>query len=108
MFRHAKSHRVAGRGNIVDAISIRERSAQVEDRALPGHWEGDLLVGSSNSAIATMVERHSRFTVLCKVQDKRAESVVQSLITQMRMLPERLRKSLTLGQRPGICRTQTV
>lgn len=95
MFRHAKSHRVAGRGHIVDAISIRERSAQVEDRALPGHWEGDLLVGSSNSAIATMVERHSRFTVLCKVQDKRAESVVQSLITQMRMLPERLRKSLT-------------
>ena len=49
----------------------------------------------SNSAVATLVERHSRFTVLCKVQDKRAESVVQSLITQMRMLPERLRKSLT-------------
>ena len=61
----------------------------------PGHWEGDLLVGSSNSAIATMVERQSRFTVLCKVQDKRAESVVQSLITRMRMLPERPRKSLT-------------
>jgi IS30 family transposase len=95
MFRHAKSHRVAGRGHITDAISIRERPAQVEDRALPGHWEGDLLIGSSNSGIATMVERYSRFTVLCKVQDKRAESVVQSLITQMRMLPEQLRKSLT-------------
>ena len=95
MFRHAKSHRVAGRGNITDAISIRERPALVEDRALPGHWEGDLLIGSSNSGIATMVERYSRFTVLCKVQDKRAESVVQSLITQMCMLPERLRKSLT-------------
>jgi hypothetical protein len=56
-----------------------------------------LLSGSKNSHIATLVERHSRFV-----------SVVQSLITQMRMLPERLRKSLTLGQRPGICRTQTV
>jgi IS30 family transposase len=52
MFRHAESHRVAGRGNITDAISIRERPALVEDRALPGHWEGDLLIGSSNSGIA--------------------------------------------------------
>ena len=72
------------RGQIIGAISIRKRPAKVEDQAIPGHWDGDLLSGSKNSHIATLVERHSRFV-----------SVVQSLITQMRMLDERLRKSLT-------------
>jgi IS30 family transposase len=61
MFRHAKSHRVAGRGHITDAISIRERPAQVEDRALPGHWEGDLLIGSSNSGIVELTLFRGRF-----------------------------------------------
>lgn len=95
MFRHARSHHAAIAGGIPDAISIRSRPAQIEDRALPGHWEGDLIVGRSNSAIATVVERNTRFTVLCKVKDKRAESVVQSLIEQMRQLPSQLQKSLT-------------
>uniref|UniRef100_UPI0038B9E8D0 IS30 family transposase n=1 Tax=Paraburkholderia megapolitana TaxID=420953 RepID=UPI0038B9E8D0 len=95
MFRHARSHHAAIAGGIPDTISIRSRPAQIEDRALPGHWEGDLIVGRSNSAIATVVERNTRLTVLCKVKDKRAESVVQSLIGQMRQLPSQLQKSLT-------------
>lgn len=95
MFRHARSHHAAASGGIPDAISIRARPAEVEDRALPGHWEGDLIVGTSNSVIATVVERNTRFTVLCKVKDKRAESVLQSLVGQMQQLPSQLKKSLT-------------
>ena len=95
MFRHAKSHRVSTRGQIVDAISIRERPAEIEDRAIPGHWEGDLIIGSNNSAIATVVERYSRFTVLCKLDSKRATSVVQSLTEQMKRLPKQVLTSLT-------------
>lgn len=95
MFRHAKSHKVATRGQIVDAISIRERPAEVADRAIPGHWEGDLIMGANNSAIATVVERQSRFTVLCKVKNKSAASVVTSLTAQMKKLPQKVRKSLT-------------
>jgi len=73
--RHAS---VSGqsRGQIVDAISIRERPAEVEDRAIPGHWEGDLLSGAKNSYIATLVERHSRFAMLIKVPSKETETVV--------------------------------
>ena len=70
MFRHAKSHRVSTRRKIVDAILIRERAAEIEDRAIPGHWESDLIISSNNSAIATVVERYSRFTVLCKLDKK--------------------------------------
>lgn len=95
MFRQARSHKSGSRGQIVDAISIRERPAEIEDRAIPGHWEGDLIVGGGNSAIATVVERHSRFTVLCKVGSKSAASVVQSLTTQMKKLPQQVLKSLT-------------
>jgi len=95
MFRHARSHHAAISGGIPDAISIRARPAQIEDRALPGHWEGDLIIGGGNSAIAIVVERNTRFTVLCKVKNKRAESVVPSLIGQMRRLPSQLQKSLT-------------
>jgi IS30 family transposase len=62
-----------------DAISISERPAEVEDRAIPGHWEGDLLAGSKNSHIATLVERHSRFTMLLKVPSKDTETVVAAL-----------------------------
>ena len=83
------------RGQIVDAISIRERPAEIEDRAIPGHWEGDLLGGTQNSHIATLVERHSRFTMLVKVPSKNTTAVVAALSRQVRKLPASLRRSLT-------------
>ena len=91
---HAKA---AGqsRGRIVDAISISERLAEVEDRAIPGHWEGDLLSGTGNSHIATLVERHSRFTILVKVPGKDTATVVDALTRHVRKLPAVLRRSLT-------------
>ena len=92
--RHA-SPSGQSRGQIVDAISIRERPAEAEDRALPGHWEGDLLSGGKNSYIATLVERHSRFLMLIKVRSKETEAVVTALSQQVRKLPATLRRSLT-------------
>ncbi len=89
------STRGQGRGQIVDAVSIRERPAEVEDRAVPGHWEGDLIAGSNNTHIATLVERQSRFTMLVKVKGKDTQSVVRALTKQVRRLPAELRKSLT-------------
>jgi len=83
------------RGQIADAISIRERPAEVEDRAIPGHWEGDLLSGSKNSHIVTLVERHSRFTTLIKVPSKDTAVVVAALTRHARKLPAALRRSLT-------------
>jgi IS30 family transposase len=83
------------RGQIADAISIRERPAEIEDRAIPGHWEGDLLSGSKNSHIATLVERHSRFTALVKVPSKDTAVVVAALTRHVRKLPAALRRSLT-------------
>ena len=92
--RHA-TLRKQSRGQIVDAISIRERPAEIEDRAIPGHWEGDLIAGTHNSHIATLVERQSRFTMLVKVDGKTSPEVVTALIRQVRRLPKELRKSLT-------------
>ena len=83
------------RGQIVDAISIRERPAEIEDRAIPGHWEGDLIAGAKNSHIATLVERHSRFITLVKVPSKDTAVVVSALSRQVRKLPASLRRSLT-------------
>jgi IS30 family transposase len=83
------------RGQIVDAISIRERPAEIEDRAIPGHWEGDLITGAKNSHIAILVERHSRFTTLVKVPSKDTAVVVSALSRQIRKLPASLRRSLT-------------
>src|SRR5271154_1265971 len=83
------------RGQIVDAISIRERPAEIEDRAVPGHWEGDLLSGSGNTHIVTLVERHSRFTTLLKVRSKDTAVVVAALTRYARKLPAALRRSLT-------------
>ncbi|BFU96881.1 MAG: IS30 family transposase [Nitrospira sp.] len=83
------------RGQIVDGVSIRDRPAAVHDRAIPGHWEGDLMAGSHNSHIATLVERQSRFTMLVKVPGKDTASVVTALSQQVRTLPAALRRSLT-------------
>src|ERR1700726_4241704 len=95
--RRSRHSRASGHrsGQIVDAISIRERPAEIEDRAIPGHWEGDLLGGSKNSHIATLVERHSRFTALVKVPSKDTTAVVAALSRQVRRLPTSLRRSLT-------------
>ena len=82
-------------GQIKDMISIRERPASVEDRAVPGHWEGDLLSGSKNSHIATLVERHTRYVMLAKVANKETNTVVSALIKQAKKLPTELYKSLT-------------
>jgi transposase, IS30 family len=92
--RHA-SPSGQSRGQIVDALSIRERPAEAEDRAIPGHWEGDLLSGAKNSYIATLVERHSRFAMLIKVPSKETAAVIAALSKHVRKLPATLRRSLT-------------
>jgi len=92
--RHA-TFRGEGRGEIIDAVSIRQRPAEIEDRAVPGHWEGDLVEGSRGSYFATLVERQSRFVILVKLADKRTETVVPALIKAIRTLPVALRRSLT-------------
>jgi IS30 family transposase len=92
--RHAST---AGqrRGQIIDAVSIRDRPAEIEDRAVPGHWEGDLLTGAKNSHIATLVERQSRFLLLVRLPGKDTKRVVQALSRAVRRLPEGLMASLT-------------
>jgi transposase, IS30 family len=80
---------------IANAVSIRERPASIEDRAVPGHWEGDLLCGSKNSNIVTLVERQSRYVMLAKVPNRETQTVVNALIKQARKLPDELYKSLT-------------
>ncbi len=92
--KHASLKR-DGLGQITNAVSISERPASVEDRAVPGHWEGDLIAGSNNSYIATLVERHTRYVMLAKVKNKDTESVVSALIKQSKKLPDELYKSLT-------------
>ena len=92
--RHA-SLKGEGLGQITNTVSIRERPACVEDRAVPGHWEGDLIFGSNNSQIATLVERHTRYLMLAKVPSKDTETVINALIKQAHKLPRELYKSLT-------------
>jgi IS30 family transposase len=82
-------------GRITGTVSIRERPAAAEDRAVPGHWEGDLLFGSNNSQIATLVERHTRYVMLARVKGKDSETVINALIKQAHKLPRELYKSLT-------------
>ena len=89
------SLRGAGRGQIVDGVSIADRPPEIEDRAVPGHWEGDLIAGFAASYIATLVERQSRFTMLVKVNGKDTNSVVTALSKQVCKLPNQLRQSLT-------------
>jgi IS30 family transposase len=84
-----------GRGKITGAISISERPAAIEDRAVPGHWEGDLLAGSNNSYVSTLVERQSRFLTLVRVRSKHTQEVVGALKRVIGRLPAQLRQSLT-------------
>ncbi len=106
LLRHLRSKRTIRRskqatqkggahGQIKDIVSISERPVSVEDRAVPGHWEGDLLSGSKNSYIATLVERHTRYVMLAKVANKDTRTVVSALIRQANKLPSELYKSLT-------------
>ena len=92
--KHSTSRR-SGQGKIPDAVSISERPASVEDRAIPGHWEGDLIQGSGKTFIATLVERKTRYVMLMKVSDNKTKTVVDALIKQSRKLPKELYKSLT-------------
>jgi IS30 family transposase len=94
-FRHSKRHRPGSRHSLVDAISISERPPEIEDRAIPGQWEGDLIQGSNNSFIATVVERQTRFAVLVKVDGKGSTEVISRLSRKMEKLPDLLKKSLT-------------
>lgn len=89
------TQKTAIHGQIVDAVSISERPACVEDRAIPGHWEGDLVFGSGNSQIATLVERQTRYVMLIKLDGKDSQTVVNALIKSARRLPQELYKSLT-------------
>ena len=109
LLRHLRSQRsmrrsihATGKGSelrqIKDMISIRQRPASIEDRAVPGHWEGDLLSGPNHSYIVTLVERHSRYVMLAKVANKSTETVVSALIKQAKRLPPELFKSLTWDQ----------
>jgi IS30 family transposase len=84
-----------GQGQIKDMVRISERPASVEDRAVPGHWEGDLIVGSNDSYLATLVERHTRYVMLAKVNGKDTKTVINALIKQSKKLPRELYKSLT-------------
>ena len=84
-----------GLGRIVDAVHISKRPPEVNDRAVPGHWEGDLIAGSGNSYIATLVERHSRYVMLAKVCNNKTATVIKALISQSKKLPEELYKTLT-------------
>lgn len=102
VMRRAKptTRRGQGRGVIVEAVSIRERPPEIEDRALPGHWEGDLLNGTRHSQIATLVERQSRYVMLVRVPSKDTDAVVRALARHVRTLPRGLMTSLTLDRGP--------
>jgi len=97
VMRRSRHHtqKTEDHGRITDAVSISERPAAVEDRAVPGHWEGDLISGTRNTHIATLVERHTRYVMLAKVKGKDTETVINALIKQAHKLPKELYKSLT-------------
>ncbi len=97
VMRRSRHHtqKTADHGRITNTVSISERPAAVEDRAVPGHWEGDLIIGSKNSQIATLVERHTRYVMLAKVKSRHTETVINALIKQANKLPSELYKSLT-------------
>lgn len=98
--RRAQSATRTGSASIVDGVSIRERPADAADRAVPGHWEGDLLMGGCSSQIATLVERSSRYVMLVKIDSKETQVVTQALAQKIRELPKELRRSLTWDRGP--------
>jgi IS30 family transposase len=85
--KDAKRRSNHGQGQIIDAVSIRERPAEAKDRAIPGHWEGDLITGAANSYLATLVERHSRYVMLVPVEGKDTRSVTRALSKHIQLLP---------------------
>ena len=101
-FRHSRHATTAGqrRGQIIDAVSIRERPPIVEDRAVPGHWEGDLLTGRRNSHVATLVERQSRYLMLIRVRGKDTRSVVHALTRRVTRLPQGMLMRIAGNFRP--------
>ena len=94
-YRHSKRAAVHPAGHIVGAVSIRDRPAIVEDRAVPGHWEGDLILGTHRSHVATLVERRSRYVCLVRLTGKDTQTVVQALTAQVQRLPAGLMATLT-------------
>jgi IS30 family transposase len=104
VMRRSRHHtqKTEDHGRISDAVSISERPATAEDRAVPGHWEGDLLCGSHNSQIVTLVERQTRYVMLVKVARKDSETVVNALIQHAMKLPQELYKSLTWDRGPEL------
>jgi IS30 family transposase len=104
VFRRAKhaTRKGRGAGQIVDAVSIRERPAEVADRAVPGHWEGDLLCGAGNSQIATLVERQSRYVILIRLEGHDTRTVVRALTRRVQRLPHGLMRSLTWDRGPEL------
>ena len=109
VMRHARTATRKGqtRYQIVDAVSIRDRPPEIEDRSVPGHWEGDLLCGTRNTHICTLVERQSRFTVLLKLRGKDAPTVAKAMSRQIRRLPAFLRRSVTLDRGPEFAAHKT-
>ena len=102
-FRQSRHKTRKGHGPIPDPISIRERPAEVEDRAIPGHWEGDLIAGEANASyIATLVERKTRFLLLVRVRSKETQEVTSAIARQIQKLPEELRRSLTWDNGPEL------
>ena len=97
VMRRSRHHtqKTADHGRITNTVSISERPASIDDRAVPGHWEGDLISGSNNSHMATLVERHTRYVMLVKINGKDTETVINALIKQAHKLPSELYKSLT-------------
>ena len=100
VMRRSRHHtqKTKDHGRITNTVSIRERPAAVEDRALPGHWEGDMIMGSNNSQIATLVELHTRYVMLVRVKRKDTKTVINALIKHAHKLPRELYKSLTWGR----------
>lgn len=101
-FRRPRGRAADRRGQIVDAVSIAARPAEAADRAVPGHWEGDLLVGAKHTCIATLVERHSRYVFLVKLPRKDTDTVVTAVARVIRTLPQHLRRSLTWDRGPEL------